>query len=126
MDRVKYMKGELQVPSRPVKPAHGDHWGRWTLNGEGEYWSLDTDGYYVPLHSIRTNAQMNDWVFQLAQKLWLTPEDLGHFVLALLDIFAPQATMCGEGQDKQLAPDFVEGVLGPPLGDLPEEESDDE
>ncbi len=78
-----------------VSPRHGDYWGRWKLNGAGDRWSLDIQHYYILLDEIHTNAEMNDWIFQLAGKTWVTAEDLGNLVLAFEDIFEPQANLCG-------------------------------
>src|SRR5438105_423087 len=98
MDRVKYMReGETSAGVSTIvsaaevldwkAPAHGDKWGRWKLNGHGGHWSLDLEHYYITLNDITTNARMNDWIFQMAGKTWVTPEDLGNLVLALDDIF---------------------------------------
>lgn len=135
MDRVKYMRGEsdtehgvrllsdvLDTLESEQAPKHGDNWGRWKLNGHGNNWTLDLEHYYIRLDRITSNAQMNDWIFQMAGKTWVTPEDLGNLVLAFDDIFSPQATLCGEGKDKTLKPDYVNGVLGEPLGDVAEAE----
>jgi hypothetical protein len=134
MDRVKYMRGGSSGNSNGVSlgadtldalnsqpPKHGDNWGRWKLNGHGDHWSLDLGSYWISLQNITSNAQMNDWIFQLASKTWVTAEDLGNLVLAFEDIFSPQATLCGMGVDKPLPSDYVTGTLGKPLGEGPAE-----
>lgn len=121
MDRVKYMHRSTNIlEDRP--PRHGDNWGRWTLNGRGTFWSLDIQHYYIDLNGITSNAQMNDWIFQLAGKTWVTPDDLGNLVLAFDDIFTPQSTMCGQGIDQRLPPNWVNGNLGEPLGEAEDDE----
>lgn len=129
MDRVKHMRGQndsgtvrtalevLDELGKEKPPKHGDYWGRWKLNGNGEFWSLDIGDYWIRLDDITSNAQMNDWIFQLANKTWITPDDLGNLVFAFEDIFSPQSTLCGEGVDKQLDPKYVNKVLGEPVGD---------
>src|SRR5260370_39898028 len=118
MDRVKYMRGEeIGVSAEQqqrkgarssdvlrsavemmdelrghVPPKHGDTWGKWKLNGYGGPWTLDyarRDG--VNFNAITTNAAMNDWTFQLAQKTWGTAEDLRNLSLTFQDIFVPRA-----------------------------------
>lgn len=123
MDRVKYMHRNTDVlEDRP--PRHGDNWGRWTLNGKGAYWSLDIKHYYINLNGVTTNAQMNDWIFQLAGKTWIMAEDLGNLIWAFDDIFSPQATMCGSGADHRLPPNWVNGNLGEPLGETEDEQGE--
>jgi hypothetical protein len=107
-----------------VSPRHGDYWGRWKLNGAGDRWSLDIQHYYILLDEIHTNAEMNDWIFQLAGKTWVTAEDLGNLVLAFEDIFEPQANLCGMGMDNKLPPNFITATLGKPNAPEPEESED--
>jgi hypothetical protein len=120
MDRVQYMRSNNELDTlealERTPPKHGDTWGRWTLSGNGDHWSLDLQSYSVSLNGITSNAEMNDWIFQLVNKLWVATDDLGNLVLAFQDIFSPQATLCGMGQDKRLQLDYVNGVLGKPLG----------
>lgn len=128
MDRVRYMnsgEGDVWDDTGDRPPKHGDTWGRWRLNGEGGYWSLDIGSYYIRLDHILTNAAMNDWLFQLAGKSWVTPEDLGHLVLAFNEIFMPQANLCSMGTDKKLKPTYINMTLGMPKDtgvDSPSEE----
>jgi len=81
-------------------------------------WSLDLQSYSVSLNDITSNAEMNDWIFQLVEKTWVTTDDLGNLLLAFHDIFSPQATLCGMGRDKRVPRDYVNGVLGKPLGNV--------
>ena len=62
-------------------------WGQWRYSHETQ--ALDFQGdvpYQVALDRCQTAGQIVDWLLQLAGKGWETPEDLGHFVMALQDL----------------------------------------
>jgi hypothetical protein len=76
-------------------------WGRWTLDTEGAYHSLDirpyaNDGLNGGPYEVRLFEQGGDfpaftawlghWVQHLQEKSWLTPQDLWDFVDAAQDI----------------------------------------
>ena len=137
MDRVKYMHREIggigslsEMVDEVVneqRPKHGDNWGRWKLNGYGGSWSVDLEGYCIRLDDITSNAKMNDWIFQMAGKSWVTADDLGNLIYAFDDLFSPQEHLCGSGVDKQIKPGYVNRVLGKPFeGDEPEPEDESE
>jgi hypothetical protein len=128
MDRIRALKHppedglgtSLADFKMPDAPKHGDRWGRWVLNGDGQNWTLDlTDigetgsEYYIPLYSIHESSQLLDWIIQLADKTFVSTEDIGCLVLALDEIFMTQATLCGSGASKRLEPGFLDQRLGP-------------
>ena len=67
-------------------------WGRWRWNPKPKNCpSLDiivpgiANAYYVEWESP-TVAWIGDWSRHLAEKTWITEEDIGHFVRAVLDV----------------------------------------
>jgi len=88
---------------RAERPQHGDRWGDWWYNADNftleyKYWEL----YYVDLERCNTSAELADWVFQIANKGWGTPEVLGHLIQALDDLLEPQANLCSCGRSKTM------------------------
>ena len=77
-------------------------WGRWELEEEtlelvwryrpGQKLAGD---YEIDLERCRNAVDMLDWLAQLAGKAWCSPEDLGHLLLALDELFDLQGTVCG-------------------------------
>lgn len=76
----------------PRRPRHGDRWGRWVYR-TNEAQSLasaalvyEEDGhekYYVMVLDCLTIQKRAGWLAQLAEKPWVSDEDLGRFVRAL-------------------------------------------
>lgn len=75
-------------------------YGPWEFDSENL--TLTHEGYEIDLETIDSPAEMLDWISQLAQKSWITPDALGHLVLAFEDIFSPQANLCGSGVPKTI------------------------
>jgi len=75
-------------------------WGPWTLNQDTLELAISVkrEGwnrcYEVDLERIKSSAAMLDWIMQVANKSWTTPEDIGHLVRALNDIFQLQVWLC--------------------------------
>lgn len=79
-------------------------WGDWIFDARDFQLTFD-DGRHrlsIPLADCRDSAQVLDWIMHL-RKTWVTPDDLGHLVLALGDIFQPQGNMC-RGRDREIVP----------------------
>ena len=53
--------------------------------------------YYVDLERCRTSAELLDWIFQINQKTWATPEIVKDLLDAIDDLLCPQATLCSGG-----------------------------
>ena len=72
----------------------GYNWGRWQYNqGNLTLKYIDPEQapegafhYYVNLDECGTSADILDWVVQIAEKEWASPEDIGHLVLALNEL----------------------------------------
>lgn len=77
------------------------NWGSWTLDAQNLL--LVHPNYEVSLTDMTSSSRMLDWIFQLTPKSWLTARDLKAFLEALDDIFMPQATLCGGGQDMRIS-----------------------
>ena len=60
------------------------------------------DLYEVDLEKMTSSSKMLDWIFQVREKGWASPKDVGDFVQALDDLFRPQANLCSGGADKHL------------------------
>jgi len=90
--------------------------------------------YEVDLERINTSGEMLDWVMQVANKTWATPDDLGWLVRALNAIFHPQATLCSFGSEKwidasvhlkrNVVPNLIDGACPPKEED--DDQDDDE
>jgi hypothetical protein len=81
-------------------PIRKTQWGNWKLDRTAQTLDHAVESYFVPLGDMRSAAAMLDWIFQLQQKTWVTPQDISDFLEALDDIFHPQHTMCGGGVER--------------------------
>ena len=70
--------------------ANPTSWGNWKYNHKhqtiiGELGLDFPKGamYVIPINRCRTSAQKCDWLAQIAEKTWGTPEVLGYLVQAL-------------------------------------------
>lgn len=61
------------------------HWGNWRYNPE-EPASLDIGTYQIVLDRIDTVAKLGDWCLHMAEKQWLTPDDLGQLIKAIWEL----------------------------------------
>jgi len=59
-------------------------------------------GYQINLERCATSAQVLDWIAQIAQKTWATPEIVGALVKALDRCLDLQGNLCGCGVDHRL------------------------
>ncbi len=76
------------------KPESGDTWGNWRYKAKLLTLTHVPEDYEIRLDECSTSAETLDWIFQVASKTWVTPEDLGNLILALDDIIDPQANLC--------------------------------
>ena len=63
--------------------------------------------YEIDLEQFKTSAHMLDTIMQVAGKPWATPHVIGQLVLALDDLFDPQACLCSHGWHKKINPTAV-------------------
>jgi hypothetical protein len=80
-------------------------WGRWTLNTTNACLETtiapDTGAIsQVPLDELNTSAATLDWIFQVQEKTWATPEDQGHLIDAIVEIFG--RGVAGGGMDNPI------------------------
>jgi hypothetical protein len=75
------------------KPKHGDEWGNWRLDTEGEP-SLDFadgefyskgDPYWIRVSELKTDAGLLKWLKHLSEKVWFSQNsnNAGNFVNAV-------------------------------------------
>ena len=75
-------------------------YGNWSVNPENltlDYRHTNGTLYDVPLWEMKNSAEVLDWIFQVEEKTWSTPEDVNNFITALVEIFG--RGICGGGQD---------------------------
>ena len=90
------------IPEEVPSPADGHWWGPWRYNADTlalEYY--DEDGKYrygVDLQRCNSSAEVLDWIFQLADKVWCGYECTGHLVQAIRDLL--NRDFCSGGQDR--------------------------
>ncbi len=78
-----------------------ENFGNWTFDKENLTLTYAGDGgYEVDLERCTTSAEVLDWVCQVASQQWASTEDIGNLVRAISAILEPQATLCGEGQER--------------------------
>jgi hypothetical protein len=81
-------------------------WGRWKYNPathcleiekqEGGYISH----YEVDLDRCNTGAELLDWIYQVKDKNWISPDDVADLVYAVDDILeSVQGTLCSGGEN---------------------------
>ncbi len=56
--------------------------------------------YYVDLERCTTSAEVCDWIFQIAKKLWASDDVLAELIHALDDVLVPQGTLCSCGTER--------------------------
>lgn len=69
-----------------VNVTHGRRWGRWEYNKSNltlVFKSSEGWEYEVDLERCDTSSGILDWILQVSQKEWATPEDIGNLVRAL-------------------------------------------
>lgn len=83
-------------------------WGKWTLNTSDyclEHPGLGCLPYKIPLEEFRNSAIILDWIFQLSEKTWMTSDDKGDLVQAILDIFGRD--VCAGGVSSTIDPQEI-------------------
>jgi hypothetical protein len=88
-------------------------WGRWIFNANNlTLVQSENTWYEIDLETITDSAEMLDWIFQMAQKSWVSTEDLGNLIRGFEDLFSPQANLCSGGRNKQFNPTvYLKGRL---------------
>ena len=87
---------ELQNSYISLPSQECSSWGRWRLHPKQLVLVFEDDrrSYEIDLERLRSSAGMLDWIFQVRQKIWATPQVLSDLLAAFRDIFDPQANLC--------------------------------
>src|ERR1700691_1366124 len=90
----------IEILDRFLSKPLPERWGKWKLDRvrRAIYYDGPQD-YWFPLAQTNNSAEVLDWIVQLHEKSWATPEDIGNLVAALDDIFDLQNNICGCGID---------------------------
>ena len=93
---------KLVIPSSELAEIlEEDHrrtqWGNWRVNGSN--WTLvhAETNYEIGLEEMNTSGEMLDWIIQISEKSWATPQDKSDLLDALNSIFGPQSSLCSCG-----------------------------
>jgi hypothetical protein len=103
----------------PRAPCHGKMWGPWKLNARNltltHTKAYPSSDYEINLERMNTSGQMLDWIFQVHDKTWCSPQDMGLLIAALRELFHPQSTLCSGGGSHTLdATAHLQKLLGKP------------
>lgn len=74
--------------------------GPWKWDIDGGQLIHEETGYWVDFERMSSSAELLDWIYQLADKAWVTPEVLYHFIQATNFIVRPQANLCSSGVER--------------------------
>ena len=110
----------LDVLDRFLSKPLPERWGNWKLDRARR--AIYYDGspeHWFPLTQMNNSTEVLDWVVQLHEKKWATPEDIGNLVAALDDIFDLQNNMCGCGIEHRFNARAHLAKLFPAAGDAP-------
>jgi hypothetical protein len=101
-----------RLASKPLP----QQWGKWKLDRDrGAIFYDGPHDYWFPLAQVNNSAEVLDWIVQLHERTWSTPEDIGNLVAALDDIFDLQNNVCGCGIDHRFdAKQHVAKLFPPP------------
>ena len=76
-------------------------WGGWTLDPDRLELRHEKGGTWrFPLTECDTSGQVLYYLTQAANKAWVSDEDCGHLVRALVLFFHPQRNLCNIGVEK--------------------------
>lgn len=92
--------GFADFPDEPVHIRHGHRWGLWMLDAQRfclcavpeDVSDPQQNFYEIDLEEITHPFWLVDWLEQISEKAWATPEVLGQLTLALLRLFTPRST----------------------------------
>jgi hypothetical protein len=125
------MKGMSEIADAFEEELRRTQWGNWRLNGSN--WTLlhAETHYEVALEEMNSSSHMLDWIIQVSQKTWASPQDKSGLLDALNSIFYPQNTLCSGGMDKRInAREALEkrykGIEIPPIEEVPSIDDEEE
>src|SRR5687768_6443314 len=82
IDQTKQLTSPLQQAAEAAR-TRDFTWGPWRFNPRTFVLVHEAQDFRVDLREIDSSSQVFRRISQLGLKLWITPKDLGHFVLAL-------------------------------------------
>ncbi len=88
-------------------------WGNWVFDTTNLTLIHENENYEIDLEVINSSSEMLDWIFQIRNKEWGTPQAIYDLLLAFEEILEPQLNYCSFGNDKnasgsELAKRFAE------------------
>lgn len=90
-------------------------WGNWSFDATNLTLVHENEKYEVDLETINSSSEMLDWIFQIRNKEWGTPQAVYDLLTAFEEILEPQSNYCSFGNNKnthgsELAKRFAEGL----------------
>ena len=89
------------------------HWGSWSFMPETLVLvceAAEAKGYEVDLERCTTSAEMLDWLCQVAEMDWATPDAVGNLVMAFSELLRPQTTVCPMGVEGEPIEDVRKAI----------------
>jgi len=74
------------------EPEDGDTWGNWTFQKRDltlQYRNHENYTYEIDLEQLESNLDVVVWLKDLSHKVFMTPEDVGNFFIAIQDLIDP-------------------------------------
>jgi hypothetical protein len=85
-----------------------NQWGRWSYNPTThclhirKHVGTITSSYDVDLDRCDTGSKLLDWIYQVKDKSWISPDDISSLVYAVEDILGDvQGILCSGGINHQ-------------------------
>lgn len=74
--------------------------GNWSLEKDTLCLAYGDPYYQIRLDEMRNPAEILDWIFQLEEKTWISSEDIGDLVSAIVYYFG--RGVCGHGYNNTI------------------------
>ena len=77
-------------------------WGDWSYDATLNVLRITKrfHEYEIDLDEMRSSAQCLNWIFQVASKRWMSPQDRSDLLEAIRDKVHPQARLCSMGVER--------------------------
>ena len=111
----------IEILDRLLSKPLPENWGKWKLDRDRRVIYYDgRHDFWFSLGQMNNSAEVLDWIVELHEKSWATPEDIGNLVAALDDIFDLQNNICGCGVDHRFNAKEHVAKLFPSSNPVPE------
>lgn len=90
-DKFAVSLNELLAVKVP-EPEDGDTWGNWFFQKRNltlQYRNAENYTYEIDLEELDENLAVLIWLKDLSHKVFMTPEDVGNFFIAIQDLVDP-------------------------------------